>query len=209
MKESWGLASKWAVMLGAWNARRAGALGLAIVGLFFAGYLGASCAQRPDPGDLSLENSIPEAGPGEVLVHVAGAVRKPGVYALSSETRVIDAIQKAGGLAANADPDRLNLAERVVDGTQIVVPLKGGVAPAPSGPAPVASPGPSASGGLVSINSASAAELDTLPGIGPATAAKIIEYRQSRGGFRSIEELAAVKGIGPKKLEQLRPRVRL
>lgn len=199
-------------MEGKLSLRRLGGIVLAIIGLFFAGYVAASCVQRPNPGEITLENAIPEAGPGEVIVHVAGAVKKPGVYALSDKSRVIDAIQKAGGLAANADPDQLNLAERLVDGSQILVPLKGG---APATPTPLVSQGasqprqPTAVSGLVSINSASAGELDTLPGIGPATAAKIIEYRQTHGAFRSIDELAAVKGIGPKKLEQLRTRVRL
>jgi competence protein ComEA len=197
-------------MKGGLSVRQVAAAGLALVGLFFAGHVGASCAQRPRPGELTLETASPEAGPGEAVVHVAGAVRSPGVYALPDRARVIDAIQKAGGFAPNADPGQLNLAARVVDGTQILVPLRG-AAPAPGAPQRPAARGaaPAAAGGLVSINSASAEELDTLPGIGPATAAKIIEYRQRHGGFKTVDELAAVKGIGPKKLERLRPRVTL
>jgi competence protein ComEA len=154
------------------------------------------------------------------VVHVAGAVRKPGLVTLASDRRVKDALDAAGGAVRGADLGRLNLAERLVDGTQIYVPLIGEElpdsavsVPRSEGSAPaatrIARDRQSLAPNSISINAASAAELDLLPGIGPATAAKIIEYRASRGGFKSVDELVEVKGIGPKKLAQIRPYVRL
>lgn len=133
-----------------------------------------------------------------LLVHVVGAVRRPGVYRLSGGRRARDAVARAGGGTADADLGALNLAAKVADGQQIVVPSR---TTAGSG---VAAPGPEAPIGL---SQATVEQLDTLDGIGPATAEKIIKYRDENGGFGSVDELANVPGIGPKTLEAIRPRL--
>ena len=144
-----------------------------------------------------------------VTVHVAGAVAKPGVYDLDAAARVIDAIEAAGGGAPDADLNRLNLAAKIADGQRVLVQRAGEAAPAGS-----ASPGDSGSGGgsadpsaLVSLNSATQAELETLPGIGPSLAGAIITERERRGGFRSVNELRDVRGIGEKRFADLKDKV--
>jgi competence protein ComEA len=139
----------------------------------------------------------------EVVVHVAGAVASPGVERLPLGSRVIDAVEAAGGAADGADLGRVNLAAPVVDGQQVYVPVAGEQLPAPAGPV-VSGGGVAGSGGLVDLNTASATELDTLPGVGPSTAAAIIAYRDEHGPFASVDELLDVRGIGEAKLEQLR-----
>jgi competence protein ComEA len=133
------------------------------------------------------------------LVHVAGAVRHPGLYRLDAAARVADAIEVAGGPTPRADLDRLNLAERVVDGARIEVPRRGGVA---SAPATTAEP-------VVSVNSADETQLETIPGIGPVTAAAIVAFRSEIGGFTALEQLLEVDGIGPVTFESIRPYVTL
>jgi competence protein ComEA len=138
-----------------------------------------------------------------VYVHVAGAVRRPGLYRLPSGARVATALELAGGPKRRADLTATNLAARVQDGQQIVVPVRGRV------PAPVAAaagPG-SAPGGKFSLANATQAQLEELDGIGPALASRIIEYRDEHGGFRSVEELGEVDGIGEVRLEALREAV--
>jgi competence protein ComEA len=145
-----------------------------------------------------------------VTVHVAGAVAKPGVYDLAGGTRVIDAVEAAGGGAPDADLNRLNLAAKVADGQRVLVQRVGEAAPAGS-----ASPGGSgASGGgsedpsgLVNLNSATQAELEALPGIGPSLAGAILTERERRGGFRSVNELRDVRGIGDKRFADLKDKV--
>jgi competence protein ComEA len=138
-------------------------------------------------------------------VHVVGAVRAPGVYRLVAGARVEDAIARAGGATARADLQAINLAAKVADGQQVVVPRKGG---APAGAAASGSADPSAApSGPINLNSATAAQLDTLDGVGPSTAQKILDYRTAHGGFSSIEDLASIPGIGPKRLESLRKQV--
>jgi competence protein ComEA len=139
----------------------------------------------------------------KVLVHVVGAVRVPGLYELPEDSRVDDAIREAGGAKAKAALELVNLAAPVADGQQVVVPARGGLAAAPAG-----SPG-STSGGKVHLNSATLEELDTLPGIGPVTAQKILDYRTAHGAFQSVDELDAVPGIGAARLAQLKPLVEL
>lgn len=131
-----------------------------------------------------------------VVVHVVGAVRRPGVYSLREGKRVRDAVARAGGPAAGADLEALNLAAKVADAQQVVVP---------SMAAPGADPGTGGAGPEqpVSLSTATAEQLDQLDGVGPETARKIIEYRSAHGGFRSIDELGDVPGIGPKRLETL------
>jgi competence protein ComEA len=145
---------------------------------------------------------------GVVVVHVAGAVLRPGLYRLPTGSRVADALEMAGGPRPRADLDRLNLAARLIDGQRVAVARRG--EPAPPGPVdagPVADGTPP--GGPVDLNTAGAAELETLPGVGPATARKILEERSRRGGFRSVRDLLGVPGIGERRFAELRDRVRV
>jgi competence protein ComEA len=144
-----------------------------------------------------------------VTVHVAGAVAKPGVYDLDAAARVSDAIEAAGGGAPDADLNRLNLAAKVADGQRVLVQRVGEAAPAGSvSPGGSGSAGGSADpSGLVSLNSATQAELEALPGIGPSLAGAIITERERRGGFRSVNELRDVRGIGEKRFADLKDKV--
>lgn len=149
-----------------------------------------------------------EAGAGaELLVHVAGAVRRPGLYRLREGSRVDDAIRRAGGPRPKAALDMVNLAAPVGDGQQVLVPLRTGARTAVSSGAGAASG--AAAAGPVSLNSASLEDLDGLPGVGPVTAQKIVDYRTEHGAFRSVEELDAVPGIGPARMAELRDLVTL
>jgi competence protein ComEA len=139
------------------------------------------------------------AGSSQIVVDVVGAVRRPGLYRLPRNARVADAVAKAGGVTAKAQVELVNLAATIADGEQIVVPRAGAAA---AGGAGAAVPG--AASGPVHLNSATLEQLDSLPGIGPVTAQKILDYRQQHGAFGSVEELDAVPGIGPARLEQLK-----
>jgi competence protein ComEA len=143
-----------------------------------------------------------------IYVQVAGAVHRPGVYQIPSDSRSFQAVMEAGGFTAEADQEAVPLAARLSDGCRLYVPKRGEVVAGPvlSG-APADNGGQPAPAGPVSLNSATADELDSLPGIGPALAQQIISYRESRGPFMSIDQLGDVPGIGPSKLEQLRPLV--
>lgn len=134
------------------------------------------------------------------VVHVAGAVRRPGVYRLGAGARVRDAVRRAGGATRRADVDAVNLAALLQDGVQVVVPKR-----VPAGvPVAAAGEGAGVPAAPVNLNAATAEQLETLDGVGPATAAKILDYRKQHGGFRSVEDLGQVSGIGPKRLEALR-----
>jgi competence protein ComEA len=147
---------------------------------------------------------------GEIVVQAAGAVVKPGVYTIASSARVNDLIAAAGGFAADADPDQVELAATLSDGERVYVPKMGESPPAASGSRSGGAPGsPSVPSTPVDLNHASAAELETLPGIGPALAQAIVDYRSAHGAFQSIDDLGDVRGIGPAKLEQLRPLVKV
>ena len=137
----------------------------------------------------------------EVFVHVAGAVKRPGLYALGAGGRVADAIAAAGGAGPRADLDLLNLAAPLTDGMKIEV-LARGAAATPASPEDAAP-------AQVSLNSATAPELETIPGVGPVTAAAILAHRDEAGPFTSIEQLMDVSGIGPATLESIRPYVTL
>ena len=138
----------------------------------------------------------------EVVVHVAGAVAKPGVQRLPSGSRVVDAVDAAGGAVPDADVGRVNLAALLDDGQQVYVPTVGEAAPAVGG-----SGDPAAPSGPVHLNSASVDQLDELPGVGPAIAQAIVDHRETHGDFTSVEDLLDVRGIGQSKLEDLRPLV--
>src|SRR5215218_2543551 len=143
-----------------------------------------------------------------VVVHVAGAVREPGVYKLAADARVDEAVARAGGPTRRADLSGLNLAAKVEDGRQVLVPERaaGGSSPGTASAASAAMP---AEGQPVNLNTATLEQLDTLSGIGPLTAQKILEFREERGGFSSIEELGEIPGIGDKRLATLREEVTL
>jgi len=135
-----------------------------------------------------------------LVVYVVGAVRRPGLYRLAPGARVADAVVRAGGTTRKADPAALNLAAPVADGEQVVVPamLPRAVAAAQGAPVPGVPAGP------VQLSVATAEQLDALPGIGPVTAQKIVDYRTAHGAFHSVDDLDQVPGIGPSRVEQLR-----
>jgi len=174
----------------------------------------------PSPGGApagAVATTAP--APGELVVQAAGAVAEPGVYRVPPGARVDDVVRSAGGLAPDADADRVNLAAPVGDGERLWVPRRGEEAPpevvAGTGAPPVPTPGPGgsagegggagAAAGPVDLNRASAAELEALPGVGPATAAAIVAHREQHGPFATVDDLLDVRGIGEAKLEQIRP----
>lgn len=136
-----------------------------------------------------------------VYVHVAGAVRSPGVYELPSGSRVADALRAAGGATADADANSINLARPCTDGERIYVPRRGETPPPDSGGG--SGPGGGAAGGKININLASASQLEELPGIGPSLAQRIVDYRDKHGAFKTIRDLMKVQGIGEKKFAAL------
>jgi competence protein ComEA len=140
-------------------------------------------------------HSAAAAGGKLLVVDVAGAVRRPGLYRLAAGTRIADAVARAGGAGPKADLDLVNLAAPLADGEQVVVPQRGAVAAGSGEPSPTAP---------LDLNSASAEQLDALPGIGPETAAKIVAFREAHGPFRTVEGLDAVPGIGPSRIDQLK-----
>ncbi len=188
--------------------QKTGLAGLTAVGVLFAGFSGIQMSRNA--------NSVtgPEA---TVNVHVSGAVKKPGVVRIPAGRVVKDAIDAAGGAHRGADLETINLAEQVEDGMKIEVgnpntmdtdtPIHSLVSktetPTSKGTSKANLPA-----GAISLSNASAAELDTLPGVGPATADKIVAYRNANGPFQTVDDLVKVKGIGPKKMEAIRPFVR-
>lgn len=180
-------------------------------------------AVRIEPPPTAVPTARPT--PARLRVHVSGAVASPGLVALPEGARVDDAIRAAGGLAPEAEPERVNLAAPLADGAQLHVPRRdepgpepaagvtggagigGGAAlPEPGGAAPAPAGGAGA-GATVDVNRAGAAELESLPGIGPALAARILAHREAKGPFQAVEDLLAVSGIGERTLERLRPSI--
>ena len=161
----------------------------------------------PDPPPVAIEQPHAAKGarprPTRAYVHVTGAVRRPGLYRVREGARVGAALDIAGGPTGKADLAGTNLAARVQDGQQILVPVRG------AAPAPVAAAGggTAAPAGPLSLASATQAQLEELDGIGPTLAARILEYRDAHGGFRSVEELGEVEGIGEVRLAALREAV--
>lgn len=176
-------------------------LGLAAaVGAVLVGALRGGGAASSVP--LAPATSTPApAAPAVVLVHVLGAVARPGLYELAEGDRVVDAVAAAGGFTEEADQAALNLAQVLADAQQVQVP-RVGEAPPPPPPGSTA-PG-AAAGGPVNLNTADLAALDTLPRVGPSTAQKILDWRESNGPFTSVDDLLAVSGIGEATLEGLR-----
>jgi competence protein ComEA len=181
----------------------AGAL-LLIAALFLAGRFladagsaskGGASAEPPAAGELRAEPTP------RLVVHVVGAVRRPGLYRLADGARIADALRRAGGATRRADLSLVNLAAPVSDGTQVVVPRRAPPAPALAGGG---GGDPGAAAGPVHLNTATVEQLDELPGVGPVTAQKIVEYREQHGAFSSVDDLDAIPGIGPARLEQLR-----
>ena len=173
----------------------------------FGGDDPAAPAVRVD-GAAAAKPSSPDRGTSDVFVHVAGAVHRPGLIRLPADARVATALDRVGGPTRRADLTLVNLAARVQDGQQIVVPMAG-AAPgsAPSGTSAGAVPGAPAGrapGAKIHLSTATVDQLDEIDGIGPTLAERIVEYRDAHGGFRSIQELAEVEGIGEKRLATLR-----
>jgi competence protein ComEA len=149
-----------------------------------------------------------EPGGGDVVVHVAGAVRDPGVYRLPAGSRVTDAVERAGGASAAAALDGINLAARLADGQQVVMPAKlTGPSGVTSGSGTGAAAGAAGSEAPISLGTATVEELDTIEGIGPVTAQEIVEFRDQHGGLSSVEDLDEISGIGPATMEALQARL--
>lgn len=188
-----------------WRALLAGCV---VVGMA-VGALVWTTRQAPEPIESTLPVVDPATvttttvAPGPVVVHVAGAVARPGVQELAAGSRVVDAIDAAGGLTPDADAGRINLAAELTDGIQVYVPAHGEAAPQGS------LPGAEAGDGLVDLNVADTTELEELPGVGPATAAAIIDHRERNGPFTAVDDLLDVRGIGEAKLAALRDLVRV
>jgi competence protein ComEA len=181
------------------DRRRVLAVGVvALLVLVVAGKVLLRPARPVVPPPVRVSAAASHAPAPMLFVNVVGAVRRPGLYRLKDGSRVADAVSRAGGPTPKAQIELVNLAARIADGEQIVVPRRG-----------LASPSATASGGAVAagpvhLNSATLEQLDALPGVGPVTAQKILDYRQQHGAFGSVDELDAIAGIGPARLEQLR-----
>ena len=177
---------------------------LGIVGvLVAAGFLAGVRYGAPEPVELPLAGveappPVATTQPSLLRVHLAGAVQQPGLYEVSASFRVGDLIDAAGGLRTEADGAAVNLAERLRDGQQIYVPVVG------ERPAPAVGLGGPQAAGPIDVNTATAAQLQELPGIGPSLAAAIIAFRTDHGPFATLDALEQVPGIGPSKLSQLR-----
>ena len=189
--------------------------GLAVVVLgarYLGSGVGAGSAPAPAPGAAVPAARVEQPREAAATVHVAGAVRRPGVYRMRPGARIDDAVRRAGGPTRRADLGAVNLAAKVADGRQVLVPVRSAPAPATGAAAGSAATtgAPGAPGAIgaparpVDLNSATLEQLDTLPGVGPATAQKILAYREEQGGFASVDELGEVPGIGDKRLAALR-----
>ena len=178
---------------------------IAAVGLAVAVLVAAVLIAAAQASGSTAERSVVQVAPATpvstpLLVHVSGAVRSPGLVSLPAGSRVVDALTAAGGATSAADQSAINLAARLIDGQQIVVPERGATPTS----APAAGGGTGAAAAPVSLSTATAEQLETLPRIGPALAARIIAYREAHGGFSSVDDLGQVGGIGPKTLAGLK-----
>jgi competence protein ComEA len=180
------------------------AVGSLVLILFLGRFVlgaGTTTPAAPLPPPPAVGTGVTGLASSRVVVDVVGAVRRPGLYRLAQGSRIADAVARAGGATGKADLAQVNLAAPLADGEQVVVPRRGGVASATS-TGGAASPGAPAA--PVQLSTATLEQLDTLPGVGPVTAQKILDYREKHGAFSSVDALDAVPGIGPKRLEQLR-----
>ena len=186
-------------------SKRGGWVGLVLSYILVAG-IAFLAARWPAPGGVQIlppepsPTPMPSPTPGLARVYVSGAVRSPGVYALPPGSIAQDAVQAAGGPTQDADLSLVNLAARVADGQQVHVPRVGEKVAQKSSTAVPRSPS-----SPLNINTATAAELEQLPGIGPSLAARIVQYRQEHGPFRTVDALLLVSGIGPATLDRIRP----
>jgi competence protein ComEA len=169
-------------------------LGVAVA--FAPRLLGHGGSNAP-PVPLVRPVAAAHAAKVQLIVDVVGEVRRPGLVRVPKGTRIADALAAAGGVTAKADAALVNLAAPLADGEQVVVPTRGSAAAGAAG-------GPASPSAPVDLNTATPEQLDALPGIGPATAEKIIAFRQAHGPFHSVDELDAVPGIGPARIEQLK-----
>ena len=185
----------------------AAALAIALIG---ARYLHESRPAQPVPGGRQIPVRVGSADGGWAVVQVTGEVRRPGVYRLRSGERVDDAVRMAGGATSRADLSGVNLAAKVEDGRQVIVPPRGQGATSVAAAAGVGAGGGAGGrpGVPLNLNTATAEQLDQLDGVGPVTAQKIVAYRQQHGGFRSVSELDQVPGIGPKRMAALKDHLR-
>lgn len=174
--------------------------------------LPGSAAPSLTPGSsLKSPRTVPTGTASALLViDVAGKVRKPGVYRLPPGARVDDAVRAAGGFSAGVDPMTVNLARKLVDGEQVLIGVAGGgsaVGGGPAGPGTAAGPAPGAAPSPLDLNSATLAQLDGLPGVGPVLAQHILDWRTEHGRFDSVDQLNGVSGIGDSKFADLKPLV--
>ena len=182
---------------------------LAAGGAFYAGMHGQEEAVTLDAGTTPQAKA--PAKESEIVVYVAGAVNRPGVVQLAEGARAKDAVDACGGFLPTADTNGVNLAQKLKDGMQVTVPEKSPQGTAVQGAAGGAQAGAAKSlpEGMVNINTADEKELDKLPGIGPAMAKRIIEYRTENGAFQAPEEIKRVKGIGDAKYEKMKDKIAL
>jgi competence protein ComEA len=173
-----------------------------VVVVLGARYLRSSSAPATPPPAARVER--PPAASAGPTVHVAGAVRRPGVYRLRPGARVDDALREAGGAKARADLGAVNLAAKAEDGRQVLVPERPRAGAAPAAVGSATTPGQP-----LDLNTATLEQLDTLEGIGPGLAGAIIDFREENGGFGSVDELAQVPGIGERRMASLREQVRV
>src|SRR4051812_7553666 len=187
-------------MLERLHGRRRQVLAVAILAIaaLLAGRWLASAGTPAERPPLPPPGRVTSTAQAPLVVQVVGAVRRPGLYRLRPGSRVADAVTMAGGATRRADTSLVNLAAPLADGVQIAVPRRGSAGAAGVGGAAGAAAGP------VHLNSATLEELDTLPRVGPGTAQKIVDYRQQHGPFTGLDDLDAISGIGPARIEALR-----